>query len=334
MSAPWGTIARSTIWPYSNGEEGEFAYSRNAHPTGVEARRHSEGSTRACAPVRIRGGGRDRGGARSAPPGQTVAMAKGAYYGIELLFRDLEHWGVRSVEFDQTDPAARRRPDLARGAFEFRSSRFPTSPQRPRIRRPCSSMPRPRRPCSSGHTSTVPTSFFTARRSTSGAITTSCSGRSYANARRITTACFAPHTHRRDRGARRRVAPPAQLGTLELRVRRQAESALELARRLAEHPAVERIRYPGLEPDPPRGAIHEGGFGGLVSFDVRGDARAVERSTDLIANATSLGGVSSTLESRRRWEGTRVPEGLIRLSVGIEDVEKLWADLERALAAA
>jgi len=67
---------------------------------------------------------------------------------------------------------------------------------------------------------------------------------------------------------------------------------------------------------------------------VRGDPRAVETSVRLVENATSLGAVTSTLESRRRWEGERVPEGLIRLSVGLEDVEDLWADLERALAAA
>ena len=52
----------------------------------------------------------------------------------------------------------------------------------------------------------------------------------------------------------------------------------------------------------------------------------------MIANATSLGGVSSTMESRHRWEGDRVPEGLLRLSVGLEPVEELWQDLEQALA--
>jgi cystathionine gamma-synthase len=77
----------------------------------------------------------------------------------------------------------------------------------------------------------------------------------------------------------------------------------------------------------------EGGFGGLVSFNVSGDPRRVESSLRLITNATSLGGVRSTLESRRRWEGERVPEGLVRLSVGLEDVDALWADLEQALAA-
>ena len=107
------------------------------------------------------------------------------------------------------------------------------------------------------------------------------------------------------------------LKTLEVRVRRQTETAMELARRLEAHPQVEIVRYPG--------------FGGLLSFDVA-DAERVETSTRLIKNATSLGGVESTMETRRRWEGDRVPEGLLRLSVGLEDVEDLWADLEQALS--
>jgi cystathionine gamma-synthase len=107
------------------------------------------------------------------------------------------------------------------------------------------------------------------------------------------------------------------LQTLEVRVRRQSETAAELAQRLEAHPNVETVRYPG--------------FGGMLSFDVAGDALAVETSTKLITNATSLGGVESTMESRRRWEGERVPENLLRLSVGLEDVEELWSDLEQAL---
>ena len=98
---------------------------------------------------------------------------------------------------------------------------------------------------------------------------------------------------------------------------RITECATELARRLDAHPAVDRVRYPG--------------FSGLISFDVA-DPRAVETRTRLITNATSLGGTSSTMESRHRWEGDRIPEGLLRLSVGLEDVDELWADLEQALA--
>jgi cystathionine gamma-synthase len=72
------------------------------------------------------------------------------------------------------------------------------------------------------------------------------------------------------------------------------------------------------------------GFSGLISFDVE-DARAVETSTELILNATSLGGARSTMESRHRWEGDRIPAGLLRFSVGLEDVDALWADLEQAI---
>ncbi len=89
-------------------------------------------------------------------------------------------------------------------------------------------------------------------------------------------------------------------------MRRITATATEIARRLEDHPAVELVRYPG--------------YSGLISFDVA-DPRAVETRTRLIANATSLGGVNSTMESRHRWEGDRIPEGLLRLSVGLEDVD-------------
>jgi cystathionine gamma-synthase len=121
------------------------------------------------------------------------------------------------------------------------------------------------------------------------------------------------------------------LKTLALRVQHQSATALELAHRLTEHPAVRRVRYPGL--DDPVAALYVDAFGPLLSFDVAdGDAAArVERALELIENATSLGGVASTLEARARWEPSRVPPGLLRLSVGLEDVEDLWADLTRAL---
>jgi cystathionine gamma-synthase len=77
------------------------------------------------------------------------------------------------------------------------------------------------------------------------------------------------------------------------------------------------------------------GFSFLVSFDVEDAAAAlrVETALETIENATSLGGARSKLESRHRWEGDRIPSGLIRLSVGLESPEALWADLERALSA-
>ena len=112
------------------------------------------------------------------------------------------------------------------------------------------------------------------------------------------------------------------LQTLEVRVRAQSETAAEIVDRLNGHPATANVRYPG--------------FGALLSFDVADGAaaRRVETATQLIVNATSLGGVTSTMESRHRWEGSRVPEGLLRLSVGLEPVEAIWADLAQALAKA
>ncbi|WP_122817064.1 trans-sulfuration enzyme family protein [Nocardioides pantholopis] len=110
--------------------------------------------------------------------------------------------------------------------------------------------------------------------------------------------------------------------TLHLRVERAQANAAELARRLAEHPAIGEVRYPG--------------FGAIVSVVVAQGALAADlftHGTALWVHATSLGGVESTLERRRRWKGepTTIPEGLVRLSVGIEDVEDLWADLAQAL---
>jgi len=119
---------------------------------------------------------------------------------------------------------------------------------------------------------------------------------------------------------RRRTLQPRWLrglDTLDERIREQTETATELARRLGAHPRVELVRYPG--------------YSGVISFDVA-DPRAVETGTKLIVNATSLGGITSTMESRHRWEGDRIPRGLLRLSVGLEPVDELWADLEQALA--
>jgi cystathionine gamma-synthase len=109
------------------------------------------------------------------------------------------------------------------------------------------------------------------------------------------------------------------LKTLEMRVRQQTETAAVLAQRLRRHPAVETVRYPGL--------------GGVLSFDVADAdaARKVETATRVIVNATSVGGVRTLIESRSRWEGDRVPPGLLRLSAGLEDPDVLWADLEQAL---
>jgi cystathionine gamma-synthase len=116
------------------------------------------------------------------------------------------------------------------------------------------------------------------------------------------------------------------LRTLAVRLDRAEANAQLLVERLREHPAVEEVRYPGF------GAIVSVVVAaGSLGADTSGDL--VTRSTSLWVHATSLGGVESTFERRRRWqaEPATIPDGLVRLSVGIEDVEDLWADLAQAL---
>ncbi|SOD70514.1 cystathionine gamma-synthase [Jatrophihabitans sp. GAS493] len=129
------------------------------------------------------------------------------------------------------------------------------------------------------------------------------------------------------------------LRTLPLRMERAQSNAMELATRLSSHPAVSRVRYPGLESDPfhARASQLHAGFGAMISFDVRGGADAATRvceSVRLISHATSLGGVESLIERRamHAMDAARdVPASLLRFSVGIEHVEDLWDDLSQAL---
>ena len=127
--------------------------------------------------------------------------------------------------------------------------------------------------------------------------------------------------------------------TLALRLERAQHNAMILAERLAHHPNVTVTRYPGLASHPTHEAARRQlqGFGTIVSFDVRGDAAdadAVCVGLRLIQHATSLGSVESTIERRAGIPGQEhLPPTLLRLSVGIEAVEDLWADLDRALRA-
>ncbi len=128
------------------------------------------------------------------------------------------------------------------------------------------------------------------------------------------------------------------LRTLHLRVERAGANAAELAARLAKHPAVARVRHPSLPTDPghARAAAQMRGFGAIVAVEPAGGPAAAEALADrtrLWVHATSLGGVESTLERRRRHPGepSSVPDALVRLSVGVEDVEDLWADLAAVL---
>ena len=107
-----------------------------------------------------------------------------------------------------------------------------------------------------------------------------------------------------------------------VRFRAAESNARDLVARLSEHPKITKVRYPG--------------FGAVVSFEVDGTAEAAQKvceSSQLITHATSLGGIESLWERRRRWAGESpsVPEQLIRLSVGCEHVDDLWADIQQSL---
>ena len=109
-----------------------------------------------------------------------------------------------------------------------------------------------------------------------------------------------------------------------VRFRAAESNAKELVKRLGSHSKITKVRYPG--------------FGAVISFEVDGTAEQAEKvceSSKLITHATSLGGIESLWERRRRWalESLSVPEQLIRLSVGCEHVDDLWADIEQALTA-
>lgn len=127
--------------------------------------------------------------------------------------------------------------------------------------------------------------------------------------------------------------------TLHLRMQRCCESAMTIARRFEGHASVSRVLYPGLETHPGHAIAQrqmQGGFGGMLSILVDGDAaaaRAVATRTRIFVPATSLGGVESLIEHRATVEGPNSPvaPNLLRLSVGIENVADLVADLDQAL---
>jgi cystathionine gamma-synthase len=131
------------------------------------------------------------------------------------------------------------------------------------------------------------------------------------------------------------------LRTFALRMQRSQENAMELATRLSKDSRISKVRYPGLATDSYHSLAKSfmKGFGAMISFDVSASVEQVDlmcNSSKLITNATSLGGVESIWERRRRWatESATVPENLIRFSVGIENVDDLWADIQQALTAA
>ena len=315
-------LDRSTIWPYENGEPGSFHYARAAHPNGVAAER-ALGELEGGEAVLFASGTAATSAVVLAllEPRATVALADAAYYGTGVTLTELGRWGLRHVLFDQTGPPP---PDVDLVWIESPSNPLLTVPDfaaaaahsAPVVCDATAATPVHLRALERG----CDLVLHSATKYLAGhhdALVGAVVCRRVEDAERL----------RAFRNATGAVAGPDAawlllrgLRTLEVRVRRQTESAQSLAEWLGSDPAVTTVRYPG--------------FGGLLSFDVQDGeaARRVETGTTLIANATSLGGVASTIETRHRWEGARVPPGLLRLSVGLEPVEELWADLRRALA--
>jgi cystathionine gamma-synthase len=320
-----GTVDRSTIWPYDErGEPRAFFYQRYGDPTSSEAEARLGELDGGSALLFPSGAGATTALALSLlEPGDTIALAAGCYFGTGVTFKAFERWGLRTVEFDQTGPPP---AGVQLVWVEAPSNPFLTMPDleaaaahpAPLVVDATVATPILLRPLEHGADFVV----HSATKYLAG----------HDDALLGAVICRDPGAAAELRVFRGRagiVATPDAawlllrgLKTLELRVLRQSATAAEIAARLAGHPKVQTVRYPGL--------------GGLISFDVAtGEAaRLVETSTRLIVNATSLGGTGSVMESRRRWEGDRVPAGLLRLSVGLEDPDALWADLSRALESA
>lgn len=332
-------VDRATIHPYEDGMPGPVSYQRRAHSVSLEAEAvlgTLEGGHALLFP--------SGAGATTAlvlamlGPGSRVAIADGGYYGTVVLLRDeLSRWGIEVVPFDQTGlpPPA----DLV--WLEPCSNPLLTFPDvDPAIAHAHSLgarvavdntvlSPLLLRPLEHGADFVV----HSASKILAG----------HHDALLGIVACADAEDAQRlaeFRWASGIVAAPDPawlllrgLKTLSLRVERTSATALELARRLATHPAVKQVRYPGL--DDPVASRYTEAFGPLLSFEVADadQAARVELSLCLIENATSLGGVASTLESRTRWEPERVPPGLLRFSVGLEHVDDLWDDLQAALEA-
>lgn len=129
--------------------------------------------------------------------------------------------------------------------------------------------------------------------------------------------------------------------TLALRLQRAQQTALKLSQRLEAHPLVTHVRYPGLPSHPTHATAKRvlKGFGTIISFELLGGTAAfadeVCRNVKLIRHATSLGAVESTMERRAAIPGQgHLPPSLLRLSVGIEDADDLWVDLDSAICSA
>jgi cystathionine gamma-synthase len=332
-------VERATIHPYEDGQPGPLFYQRYAHPVGLEAERligELEGGRALLFPSGM--------GATTAlvlamlAPGARVAVADGGYYGtFGMLNGELTRWGLEVTAFDQTTPPPPAdlvwlepcaNPVMTFPDLDATVAAAHAAGARVVVDNTVLS-PLLLRPLEHGADFVL----HSATKILAG----------HHDALIGVVVCARAEDHERlatFRGSTGIVAAPDPawlvlrgMKTLAVRVERQAATALELARRLQAHPAVQTVRYPGLAD--PVAARYVSAFGPLLSFDVAGadQALSVELGLKLIENATSLGGVASTLEARARWEGDRIPPGLLRLSVGLEDVEDLWADLTQALDA-
>jgi cystathionine gamma-synthase len=332
-------VERATIHPYEDGQPGPLFYQRYAHPVGLEAERligELEGGRALLFPSGM--------GATTAlvlamlAPGARVAVADGGYYGtFGMLNGELTRWGLEVTAFDQTTPPPPAdlvwlepcaNPVMTFPDLDATVAAAHAAGARVVVDNTVLS-PLLLRPLEHGADFVL----HSATKILAG----------HHDALIGVVVCARAEDHERlatFRGSTGIVAAPDPawlvlrgMKTLAVRVERQAATALELARRLQAHPAVQTVRYPGLAD--PVAARYVSAFGPLLSFDVAGadQALSVELGLKLIENATSLGGVASTLEALARWEGDRIPPGLLRLSVGLEDVEDLWADLTQALDA-
>jgi cystathionine gamma-synthase len=332
-------VDRATIHPYVDAVPGPVYYQRVGHGTGLEAERLIAALEGAGQSLLFSSGS----GATTAlslallEPGATVAIAEGGYWGTVALLRDhLGRWGVDVVGFDQrtVPPPA----DLV--WLEPNSNPMLTFPD---LDASIASAHETGARVVVDNTVLSPLLLRPLEHGADFVLHSASkilAGHHDALAGVVTCARAEDHERLKAfRGASGIIAPPDTawlllrgLKTLAVRVERQSASALELARRLARHPRVTCVRYPGLAGDGVA-ARYVRAFGPLLSFDVADAAAAltVERSLKLIENATSLGGVASTLEARARWEGDRVPPGLLRLSVGLEHLDDLWADIVQAL---
>jgi cystathionine gamma-synthase len=330
-------VQRATIHAFDDGEPGPFYYQRAAHPVALEAERllgELDGGYAVLFPSGM--GAITSLALALLKPGATVAVADGGYYGTYgMLAGELSRWGLKTTLFDQTAPPPTADlvwlepcsnpmltfPDLDAAIDTARANRARVAVDNTVL------SPLLLRPLEHGADFVM----HSASKILGGhhdAILGVVVCADEADAERL----------RQFRTTSGIVSAPDPawllirgLKTLAVRVPRQSATALELARRLQRHAAVSIVRYPGL--DNPVAAKYVDAFGPLLSFDVADAdyAAHVERSLKLIENATSLGGVASTLEARSRWEPERVPPGLLRLSAGLEDVEDLWADLDQAL---